>query len=277
MHNFEILIKSFLRMGCLKRLLDSIIKHYPSIVVRIADDSVPEKHIAYPPKQQSVLERVLRERKEIVEFVSQYPNLHFYSLPFDSGLSAGRNFLVDKVETPYFVIMDDDFVVTKRTDLNKLHQVIESDKDIVLVGGRVADKGTSSRRRRPGKLVKRPDGNYVKVLLGVNCPRIDVAGVKCILCRYVPNFFMASAKLIRKHELKWEEELKIGNEHAIFFITMPTELKIYYTGECTVDHWPSRNLLYRRFRIGRIGAMKRKANKILGCMVTPGAARIDHR
>ncbi len=277
MHDFEILIKSFLRMGCLKRLLDSIIEHYPSIVVRIVDDSVPEKDLVYPPKQQKILERILREREEIVEFVSQYPNLHFYSLPFDSGLSVGRNFLVGKVEAPYFVIMDDDFVVTKRTDLNKLHQVIESDKDIVLVGGRVADNGKYTRRRRPGKMVKGSDGNYHKVLLGVNCPRVDVAGVKCIPCRYVPNFFMASIKLMRKHELKWEEELKIGNEHAIFFITMPAELKIYYTGECTVDHWSRRNRLYRRFRIDRIGVMKRKANKILGCMVRPGAARIDHR
>ncbi len=276
MDSFEILIKSFLRMGCLKRLLDSIIEHYPSITVRIVDDSVPKKDQVYPDKQQRILERMLRDREEIIEFMSKHPNFHFYSLSFDSGLSAGRNFLVSKVEAPYFVIMDDDFVVTRETDLYKLHRVIESDKDIVLVGGRVADSGKHTRRRRPGKIVKGPDGNYFKVLLGVNCPRIDVAGVKCISCRYVPNFFMASTKLIRKYELKWEEELKVGNEHAIFFINMPAELKIYYTGECTVDHWGSCNHLYRRFRIDRTGEMKRKANKILGCTIKQGATRMEH-
>ncbi len=277
MHSFEILIKSFLRMDCLKKLLNSIIRYHPNITVRIADDSVPEKDLDPSFKEQKVLKKMLIERKEIVKFVSKNPNLHFYSLSFDSGLSAGRNFLVNKVEAPYFVLMEDDFVVTKKTDLYKLHQVIKSDKDIVVVGGGVADWGESTRRRRPGRLVKGSDGNYHKILLGMNCPRVDVAGVKCIPCRYVPNFFMGNIELFRKYELKWEEELKIGNEHAIFFINLPTELKVYYTGECIIDHWTSRNLLYRRFRIDRINAMKRKANKILGGTVRPGAARTDYR
>ncbi len=276
MYDFEILIKSFLRMNLLRRLLNSIAEHYPGITVRIIDDSVPEKGLTLPPKQQKILETVLTARKEIVKFVDRHPNFHLYSLPFDSGLSAGRNFLVSKVEASYFVIMDDDFVVTKRTNLNKLHQVIESDKDIVLVGGRVSDHGKGSKRRRPGKLVKGLDGNYFKVLLGVNCPRIDVAGVKCILCRYVPNFFMASTKLMRKHELKWEEELKIGLEHAIFFLNIPDELKIYYTGECTIDHWHTINRLYKRFRIDRTAEMKGKAEKILGCTIKQEATRMKY-
>lgn len=47
-------------------------------------------------------------------------NLQYFDLEKDCGLSAGRNFLLNKVQTKYFVLADDDFVFDK----NKLGKSI---------------------------------------------------------------------------------------------------------------------------------------------------------
>lgn len=83
------------------------------------------------------------------------------SLPYDIGLSASRNELLkhvfskklllnnqkknlkkyfQKVETEYFVLLDDDFVFTKQTTLNKLLNVMLENKDLDIVSGRFLKK-----------------------------------------------------------------------------------------------------------------------------------------
>ncbi len=63
-------------------LIKSIKKFYPSLHNIVADDSKSPVH---------------------------RPDVEYHVLPFDSGLSKGRNFLVKKVKTSYFLLLDDDF------------------------------------------------------------------------------------------------------------------------------------------------------------------------
>ncbi len=75
-----------MRPGCLDRLIESIHRFYPGVCVLVADDS--DKPV---------------QRKDV----------QVYPLPYDSGLSYGRNYLMDQLKTKYFVMMDDDHVFTE--------------------------------------------------------------------------------------------------------------------------------------------------------------------
>ncbi len=261
MQDYEILIKSFLRMKHLERLLKSIITYYPDVTVHIADDSVPESDLQLHPKRQRMLDAQLTHRKYIVRFIKQHPNMHLHNLPFDTGMSAGRNFLLEQVSAPYFVLMEDDFAVTQKTKLDRLHQVITSDPNIIIVGGGVADYG--KRRKSPGEIII-SNGNFRLVHYGKNAPRKTVAGVECMPCKFVSNFFMGNKYLFDKYDIDWAPELKACTEHALFFYSMPQEVDIYFTKECTIDHFPGGSDLYRSYRTGRLRSQQEELKKISG-------------
>lgn len=51
--------------------------------------------------------------------------MQYYNLEKDCGLSAGRNFLLNKIQTKYFVLADDDFVFDQKTNLERAVQILE--------------------------------------------------------------------------------------------------------------------------------------------------------
>ena len=61
----------------------------------------------------------------------------------DIGLSAGRNALLNHIETPYFVLCDDDFVFGPRTKIEDLLTAAER-YDLDILAGRVLERGRSS-------------------------------------------------------------------------------------------------------------------------------------
>ena len=138
MNNYEILIKSFLRFNFLQKLLNSIERFYPNTTIRIVDDSPTQDDSRGFPQQH--LQEVMGREARFLKFISGKENIHFYKMPFDIGLSAGRNYLLDKCQTKYFVLMEDDFHVTSRTNLSRLERVISSSSDIVIAAGGTIEK-----------------------------------------------------------------------------------------------------------------------------------------
>ena len=102
-----IIIKTFERPDYLDRLIKSIKTYYPTIPIIVADDSED-------PKIRT--------------------DVRYYALPFDVGVSAGRNFLVKKVKTKYFITVDDDLIFDSETKLENFLRIIENN-DIDLLGG----------------------------------------------------------------------------------------------------------------------------------------------
>lgn len=82
------LVKTHERPQCLRKLLLSLRTQFPRTRVIIADDG-----------------RVSLRHQLNDELVT------VLTLPYDVGLSAGRNALLERVETTYFVTLDDDFVL----------------------------------------------------------------------------------------------------------------------------------------------------------------------
>ena len=104
----SIVIKTFERPYCTNRIIDSIFHYYPKMKVIVGDDS-------RNPGENDAVE--------------------YHKLPFNSGISYGRNFLIDQVKTKYFLLLDDDFIFTEKTDLNTLLNILEdNDIDLLVMG-----------------------------------------------------------------------------------------------------------------------------------------------
>ncbi|XP_059494693.1 beta-1,4 N-acetylgalactosaminyltransferase 2-like isoform X2 [Stegostoma tigrinum] len=103
--------KTFLRYHKLRVLIDSIRRFYPNMTIIIADDSeVPEK--------------------------IEGPHIEQYFMPFAKGWFAGRNLAASQVTTKYLLWVDEDFLFTKATKVEKLVEVLEN-TDLDVVGASV--------------------------------------------------------------------------------------------------------------------------------------------
>ena len=269
MYSFEILIKSFIRFADLRKLLKSIDLHYPGVVIRIADDSPTRRnHGDFPVKH---LNSVLRDRDSFRAIIAKNKNIHFYELPFDSGLSMGRNYLLDRCQSKYFVLMEEDFRVTEKTDLQKLESVLESSGNIVIAGGGTIERGNawqSGKFRNIGEM-KVENGYFVRHKYGANPPTELVSDIECIPCRYLQNFFMGNLDLINQYNIRWEERLKMWLEHGYFFYCIPEKLKIYSVKGVWIDHYWSRPYCYKEYAkrksmlniLERITGLKRRPKR----------------
>lgn len=191
-------IKTFERPQCLHRLLQSLKRYYPGLRVVVVDDSrIPS------PDIKGV--KVLR-------------------LPYDTGLSAGRNAGVDAVDTEFCVMLDDDFIVGPCTGLQVLVSHLRRDPAIDIVGGAVDNAGRGIWRFYGG-LETTTHGHVVNRLMG------PVQGL--VRCDIIPNFFAARTQALRR--VRWDPELKLS-EHVDFFARAKGVLGVAYCPEAVITH-----------------------------------------
>jgi len=198
--NLTVLIKTFERPKELDRLIKSIKCFYPSLKILVADDS-----------RRPCIRR----------------DVEYYELPYNIGLSAGRNFLLNKVMTKYFALFDDDHVCTKNTKLCEMISILEHNP-IDLVGGDFINEGIIRScfqgiyEINNGILVQHIGKNKGKVN---GYPLYDV----------VHNFFVARTELVKN--ILWDENIWCGREHADFFLRCRGRLNITYSPKFSVNHF----------------------------------------
>lgn len=218
-------IKTLMRPDSLIRLLDSIQTYYAGINIVIVDDG----------KSPSLTD---------IE-ASNYPNLKYIKADFDVGIGVGRNIMIDAVDTPYAVYLDDDFVFIDSTDLTKFRELLAQNvADIV--GGGCTERGRT--RRYHGKL--NIEDNVLHYISGnldegyifsrqtnekISYERVDI----------LLNFFMGKTDILKK--IKWASDLKICT-HTEFFIRACKECRIAYCPDVWVHHAQTRHPEYNNFR-----------------------------
>ena len=249
LENVTIIIKTFERKKCLEKLLDSIEKMTFPCPVLIADDS----ELPY---------------KDDIE--QKYGSLvtDYIILPFDSGLSKGRNALVDQVKTDYFLLCDDDFVFDQRTDLIFMMNILEN-TEVDLLGGVLYDllpsnepsSPLSTRRKLLQLLRRRAKKERIRKYQGVYQVVNGICFVKPInykppytRCDCVLNFFMAKTASFHEKGIRWDDNLKIG-EHTDFFYTIfkNKSLVVATTEKVGISHQPIITDKYKQYRFKRIG------------------------
>jgi GT2 family glycosyltransferase len=212
------IIKTFERPERLRRLVRSIRKFHPDLHIIVADDSFQPGPVA------------------AVEYIRLLP---------DSGISAGRNAMLERVKTRYFLLLDDDFEFTRDTRIERLVATIEK-FDVHLAAG------TCIRcKNRILWIRKKPQpffgtiercGTHLTLSAGSRSVGPDLT-----LCDLVPNFFVASTQAIRDLG-GWADELKLS-EHTEFFVRFKEHgLKAAYCPDVTIRHWFEKPAHYAPYR-----------------------------
>lgn len=228
MNDVTIAIKTFERPDSLKALLVSILHFFPDLPVIIADDSKT-------PYAQDISRHL-----SYVECVA---------LPFDVGLSAGRNALLSRIHTKYFVLCDDDILFCEHTRLETFRRILD-ESDIELIGGVLIDKSATGRFDKPS--------TYAGHLTLDASRHLRMEFVKpdreVIRCDIVHNFFMANTQAVVTKTGGWDPRFKVL-EHTDFFWTAKTSgLKVAFTPNVSVNHTnarPARYIYYRQTRKNR--------------------------
>uniref|UniRef100_UPI00358DF8B7 beta-1,4 N-acetylgalactosaminyltransferase 1-like n=1 Tax=Myxine glutinosa TaxID=7769 RepID=UPI00358DF8B7 len=208
-----IVTKTFLRYDYLNNLIASIREFYPDIHIIIADDSDPWQPVTGW-------------------------RIEHYKMPFAKGWFAGRNLAVSQVTTKYLVWVDDDFIFTKDTKLEKLLTVLE-ENTLDMVGGAVREatgfsrtyrhKLTISQENEDGYCLQRQGGYYH-----------ELAGFPgCVITDGVINFFLGRTERIRN--VGFDPRHK-RVAHTEFFIDGVGHLRVASCDYVIVDHTSKLNL-----------------------------------
>lgn len=205
MKNITAIIKTFERPAAVQRLVQSIRLYYPDLRILVGDDSKDPQPV---------------EGAELL------------ALPHDIGLSAGRNRLVDAVETEYTLLLDDDFVFEPSTRIELLFAPLEAGFD--LASGRVSNEDYHGLLMRNGQTLHYLFREKRRVQRGY--PVYDMTW----------NFFLARTEALRA--VRWDEELKLA-EHTDFFLRgMQRPLLVTHVPEVNVGHIQEHSANYGRYR-----------------------------
>ncbi len=174
-----VLVKTFERPAIVERLVASIRARYPSLPIIVVDDS-------RVPRPLSGVETI--------------------TLPFDSGVSAGRQAGLDQVRTPFVLVVDDDFVFYRGTHLRPALERLTQHPRIDILGGELIDLPYLRARRPPfGRVFPTPAQPLVPI-------GTTIDGL--LVCDKVANFYVARTERLRL--VGWDPALK-RIDHADFF------------------------------------------------------------
>jgi GT2 family glycosyltransferase len=207
--DLTVVMKTFHRPRTAALAVEHLRRRYPEIRLLVADDGRAEFAFEH-------------ERAEVVR------------LPFDSGISAGRNALLARVETGFFVLMDDDHFFSRRTRLERMLAMLEAGGYDILA--------CHVYRRRPTQRLfpkRRLDGFFLDLRVeGDTLVLLEPSGPQPRghrACDAVENFFVARTERVRAMG-GWDERLKVA-EHLDFFMRAKRAgLKVGYTPRAAVDH-----------------------------------------
>jgi glycosyltransferase involved in cell wall biosynthesis len=196
------IVKTFNRTQELTQLIQSIRRVQPDLTVIIADDS---------------------------QNPSYFPDMTTLALPFNSGVSAGRNAALDLVQTPFVLILDDDFVFYRKTRLVEALRLMQQVPRIDIMGGRVinlpeyqADEYKDAALFPTSRAPILPKGSQLAGL-----PVYDK----------VANFFIGRTDSVR--QVGWDPALKFV-DHADFFTRAKGVLITVYNEQFSILHAKNR-------------------------------------
>lgn len=188
--NITALIKTFERPDVCRKAIAALRKYYPDISIIVGDDS--------------------RNGGDVPDF----GDVKHMLLPYDVGLSAGRNALVDACQTRYALVMDDDMIINEAVDLGAMLGILTG-TDAVVVS---CHKVVHGRYRNTGSVL-RLDGSTLHVE-PPSAPWTS-GGAVYAPCEYLPNFILSRTTTLQ--DIRWDERFMCGGEHLDFFLRLKAE------------------------------------------------------
>lgn len=199
--------KTFLRYDKLKDLIDSIRQYYPTITIVIADDNEHPQPVTGP-------------------------HIDHYIMPFGKGWFAGRNLAVSQVTTKYVLWVDDDFIFTANTKVERMVEILEK-TTLDLVGGAVREVTgyTATYRHTISVEEGGEEGDCLHIRNGFH--HVIEGFPNCVVADAVINFFMGRTD--KMQQVGFNPRLA-RHGHLEFFIDALGSLHIGSCSGITVSH-----------------------------------------
>ena len=121
-----ICVKTLYRSKAIGKFVKDTREILPNITIIISDDSDDDYK--------------LENQKSIYNASPNDPNIIYIPLPYDSGLSKGRNECVKRVKTPYTIITDDTRTIDNADSVYKLVDYLDKNKQYDIITGRIPNR-----------------------------------------------------------------------------------------------------------------------------------------
>lgn len=151
--------------------------------------------------------------------------------PYDLGVSAARNRLLAAVDTPYFLLAEDDMVLTAPLPVERCMQLMEARPEIIGVTGTLRDVSIESgadihiEKSRHFTIALDQTGGGILMIpatLG-DPPSFNFEDMQFQYVDYGPNWGVFSMNFFQKNKFGWDERFKTGGEHLDFFLRVKLE------------------------------------------------------
>ena len=202
------------RWPVVQRLVASVERYFPQTFIHVASDS-----------GEPIAKRLFLNSTHFDHLTRRRLSrtLAIHNLPHDSGLSACRNDLVDRTSTPFFFIVDDDFVVNGESHLDLLLELIYSHPSIDIIAGKIPEdmqtfhdySGVFLRYNQTLELTHDLPAELAQHALFPRGRRNSDDSNPCRQVDFVPNAFLGRTRSVAS--VGWDEQFKVG-EHEDFFI-----------------------------------------------------------
>jgi len=179
-------------------------------------------------------------------------NIQYWQLPFDSGLSYSRNFLVQKAKglgCKYCILTADSIKFTKKYNFEPIINFLEEEDNRGIVG-----LGLDNRQCWVYNMELIP-GHFFK-LNKDNLKVVNSQGIQFISCEVVANFFLAKTQCLIDNP--WDNNLKMAEHEDIFWRLKQTKWKVYYTDYIKALYVNNKPTKYLKFRQRMYGEFKQK-------------------
>jgi glycosyltransferase involved in cell wall biosynthesis len=186
------------------------------------------------------------EREQLYSRFAERLPLKVIRLPFDTGLSAGRNEIVRQCDTPYLLMLDDDQTVP--ANVGRLAEVLDENPAI---GGVSAVWLEHGQRKCTACDIRLVGSKVVKELREHRPVRQTSLGQRFVTFDFIPN-----STLFRKECLTdspWDPFYKIGREHLDFYLSQQRlgRWQFAVSLDVVIGHHPETSAAsYREFRHG---------------------------
>lgn len=240
-NKITICVKTIYRSKAIGKFVKDTRKLLPYVTIIISDDSDD----SYKLKNKESIEEASPNDKNII----------YIDLPYDSGVSKGRNACIERVKTPYTIITDDTRVITDYDHIYKLIKYLDNNPEYDMITGHIPqrhgihikyiynfDKISVNNNFNLSKK------NIIKHL--DNLSEMDVYVTKDItknkdgfdIVNLGHQHAIARTEIFKEN--KWNDKLKTGDHHNFFIKLWANDINILYDNNFIFNQFDE---IYRKY------------------------------
>ena len=217
-NNLTICIKTLYRKKLLYEHLKMLRGKFPDIKIIISDDSDDNYKI---------------ETKNLIKDYLNH-NIEYIELPYDSGLSKGRNECISRVKTPYVIVTDDSRCIdTELSTFFNILTFLKVNEEYGLITGHCPQR--NGYHKHFTKTFYLDDNKNMKYKNIDKSKFIKYKNIKFYNNNLGINCIIGRTNIFKKY--KWANKLKIGEHKTFFRQLFYNNIKVLYC----------ENLIFKQF------------------------------